>query len=150
MLLDQFKSLWQSLTAERSAQPTERVFELAAAALMLEVMRADFEQTDEERTMVLALLRDTFALSASELVALEQNAAEEVDRAVCLHGFVKSVNESASYDDKVRLLELLWRVAYADGDLDKYEEHLIRRVADLLYLPHDVFIRTKLTSVPAP
>ena len=51
------------------------------------------------------------------------------------------------YDDKVQLITSLWKVAYADGDLDKYEEHLIRRVADLLYVPHDAFIRAKLSAL---
>ena len=147
MLLDRFKSLWEDLTAERGEQATERRFELAAAALMLEVMRADFQQTDEERVVALKLLRDTFALNDSELAQLETDAADEVARSTCLHGFVRTINDTADFDDKVQLVESLWRVAYADGDLDKYEEHLIRRIADLIYLPHDAFIRAKLSAL---
>ncbi|MEE4202239.1 MAG: TerB family tellurite resistance protein, partial [Halieaceae bacterium] len=109
--------------------------------------RADFQQTDDERQVALQLLRDTFALSDAELQQLEANAAEEVDASTCLHGFVQTINETANFDDKVQLVESLWRVAYADGDLDKYEEHLIRRIADLIYLPHDAFIRAKLSAI---
>lgn len=147
MLLDRFKTLWEELTAERGEQDTERRFELAAAALMLEVMRADFQQTYDERQVALQLLRDTFALSDAELQQLEANATEEVDASTCLHGFVQTINDTADFDDKVQLVESLWRVAYADGDLDKYEEHLIRRIADLIYLPHDAFIRAKLSAI---
>jgi uncharacterized tellurite resistance protein B-like protein len=147
MLLDRFKTLWEELTAERGEQESERRFELAAAALMLEVMRADFQQTDDERQVALQLLRDTFALSDAELQQLEANATEEVDASTSLHSFVRTINDTADFDDKVQLVESLWRVAYADGDLDKYEEHLIRRIADLIYLPHDAFIRAKLSAI---
>ena len=147
MLLDRFKSLWSELSTQRGEPEAERRFELAAAALMIEVARADFSQTEDERQVLLSLMRDTFALSELELAAIEQQAQEEVDQSICLHGFVSTINETASYDDKVLLITSLWKVAYADGDLDKYEEHLIRRVADLLYVPHDAFIRAKLSAL---
>lgn len=147
MLLERFKNLWADVTAERGEQPAERRFELAAAALMLEVARADFTQTEDERAVLLSLLRDTFALDKEELATLEQEAKAEVDRSICLHGFISTINETAEFDDKLRLIESLWKVAYADGDLDKYEEHLIRRIADLIYLPHDAFIRAKLSAL---
>ncbi len=147
MLLERFKTLWADLTTQRGEPESERRFELAAAALMVEVARADFAETEQERQMLLTLMRDTFALSEQELAAIEQQAQEEVDRSICLHGFVSTINETANYDDKVQLITSLWKVAYADGDLDKYEEHLIRRVADLLYVPHDAFIRAKLSAL---
>lgn len=147
MRLDRFQSLWQKLTTERAEQADEQTFELAAAALMLEVMRADFERTEDERATALQLLKETFALSDADVEALAARAADEVDAATCLHEFVSAINETANFDDKVRLIESLWRVAYADGDLDKYEEHLIRKIADLIYLPHDAFIRAKLSAI---
>jgi uncharacterized tellurite resistance protein B-like protein len=147
MLLERFKHLWADISAERQEQPRERAFELAAAALMLEVTRADFAQTEDERQVLLQLLRDTFALSKEEVEHIEQQARDDVDRAVCLHGFVRTINDNADYDDKLQLVESLWKIAYADGDLDKYEEHLIRRIADLLYIPHDAFIRAKLSAI---
>ena len=75
---------------------------------------------------------------------LVQAAEREADAAVSLHGFTKLLNESLTPPEKLDVLELMWRVALADRHLDKYEEHLVRKVADLLHVSHSEFVRTKL------
>lgn len=124
----------------------EEVIQLATAALLIEVSKADFELTGEERTAVVEALRKTFNLDAVTLDALLKMAEEQVQQASSLYQFTRLINDYYDYEQKLRLIESMWQVAYADGDLDKYEEHLIRKVAELIYVTHNDFIRLKLAA----
>jgi len=117
--------------------------ELATTALLLEVARSDFNVQDEELRSVCAAVCNTFNLSKDKGDELVSLAEEEANQAACLYEFTQLVDNSFSDEDKVRIVELMWQVAYADGVLDKYEEHLIRKVADLIHVPHKAFIRAK-------
>lgn len=116
---------------------------LAAAALMVEVMRTDHETAEEEELRIIALIRDSYDLDERETQALIDLAHEEARAAVSLNTLTRRLTDNLETEDRARLVELLWDVAYADGRIDKYEEHLIRRIAELLYLPHAAFIRAK-------
>ena len=89
------------------------------------------------------LLKNTLHLSEQDLETLLRKADAAVDNATSLYEFTRLINEHYCYDDKRALVQCMWQVAYADASLDKYEEHLIRRVAELIYLSHEDFIRTK-------
>ena len=129
------------------APDVEHSYRLATASLLLEVMWADHEVAAGEDAAVRSALGQAFSLSDAELDELLTLASQERDAAVCLHGFTRSMNELLTPEQKVHVVELMWQVAYADGDLDRYEEHLVRKVADLLYVPHAQFIRAKLRVV---
>jgi uncharacterized tellurite resistance protein B-like protein len=119
---------------------------LAAAALLIEVARADFTQdANEERTMA-ELLRDSLQLSQTDIDELMAQAAGEVDHATSLYEFTRLVNDHFDPQQKNELILNMWRVAYADSEISKYEEHMIRRVAELIYVPHEEFIRGKLAA----
>jgi uncharacterized tellurite resistance protein B-like protein len=90
------------------------------------------------------VLRDTFKLNDATITNLLSLAESAADEATSLYEFTTLVNEHYSYDQRVKLIENLWRVAFADKKLDRYEEHLIRKVSDLVYVRHSDFIRTKL------
>ncbi len=120
--------------------------ELATAILLVEVMRADRTSRPDERKAVVAALARAFRLDegqAQDLLALGERRADEI---VSLHEFTQAINRRLDAERKAHILELLWRVAYADGDIDRYEEHLIRRLADLLHIPHSTYIRKKLSA----
>lgn len=117
---------------------------LAVAVLLLEIARADFDIESNEQHMVQALLGRHFGLDEASIDALMRQAGERVGETVSLHGFVDTLNRSLSYEDRRALMRMLWQVAYADGRLDPHEEHLTRRLADLLHVPHKDFIREKL------
>lgn len=121
----------------------EDIQHLAAAALLIEVARADFEQDATEEAAMAHLLKNTLHLNEQDLETLLRKADAAVDNATSLYEFTRLVNEHYRYDDKRALVQSMWQVAYADASLDKYEEHLIRRVAELIYLNHEDFIRTK-------
>ena len=74
---------------------------------------------------------------------ITEAAAEQADAATCLFEFTRAVNDLASVEQKRSLLGMMWRVAMADDALSRYEEHVIRKVADLLYLPHSDFMLAK-------
>ncbi len=120
--------------------------QLAAAALLIETARADFTQDGVEETSMAAMLKAGLDLSDTEVEELLQLANEEVDAATSLYQFTRTINDHFTPAQKVTLVTDMWRVAYADGDIDKYEEHLIRRVADLIYVAHKDYIRAKLTA----
>lgn len=125
------------------------IMHLASAALLLEVSLADFNIQGEELESIANSLTKRFNFSISEAESLIEMARSEQDKHVSIHPFVKVINDGCSADEKKLLLEDLWRVAYADDNLDKYEEYQLRKIADLLYIPHSVFIQTKLKVTEA-
>ncbi|MDY6981566.1 MAG: TerB family tellurite resistance protein [Pseudomonadota bacterium] len=122
---------------------------LASAALLVEIANADQEMDDREREVLLGILEQKLQLDKATLQNLWELAHAEHKDATSLFQFTTLINGAYGHRDKVQLLQYMWEVAYADGRIDRYEEHLIRRVADLLYLTHGDFIRTKLAARPA-
>jgi uncharacterized tellurite resistance protein B-like protein len=124
----------------------ERALQLATAALLVEVSRADHEIKDEERRVIGEAVRRTFNLSEHDTGLLIRLAEEEAQTATSTHQFTHLIDKHFPIEQKVRIVELLWRVAFADADKDKHEEHLIRRIADLLHVPHREFIDAKVRA----
>lgn len=145
-MLKAIRKLMDSLAAPAGSDETptdDHRTRLATAVLLVEVSRADFEESDVERDAILALVRQTFELSEDEASDLFELARKESGEAIAIRPFTKLLNERCTPDEKVHIVELLWRVAYADGRKDKYEEHIIRRIADLLYVSHREFIAAR-------
>ncbi len=141
-----FESRILRVAEEDSSDAIRRAQRLATAALLIEVSRADLEVKDEERAMVAESVARIFDLSPDETAELIRLAEEEVRSAVSLYQFTRLIDKDFSMDRKKQIVELLWRVAFADDEKDRYEEHLIRRIADLLHVPHDDFIQAKLRA----
>ena len=135
------QSLFNSGDAATDQAPS---IEIAALALLLEIARADHNNSDAEQVAVLAAAQRVFAFDAAAAAALVGDAESAVDGAVSMFDFTQVLNQHFDYRSKCQLLEQLWRVAYADGHLDHYEEYYLRKIADLLHLGHADFIRAKL------
>ncbi len=118
--------------------------EMAAAVLLISMERADFESSADERAAITHLLALHFRLAEGEVEALLAEAEEEVGQAVSFYNYVEHLNSNLGQDEKCQVLKMLWGVAYADGQLDPFEEQLMRRMADMLYLSHSDYVRTKL------
>lgn len=131
---------------EPSSGDSTRARDLAVAALLVEVLRADYDTSFAERRQVIDAIGRLLGLDASACEALLADAEQSVDRAHDLHQFTSQLNDSLSHPEKLSLMEQLWRVARADEIVHKYEEHLIRRVADLLHVSHREFIAAKLRA----
>lgn len=125
-------------------QATPHSVEVAAAALLIEVGRADYESDADEQKTIIEAIRQGSGLQDAELASLIDAGQASAERSTSLYEFTTLINAQYSVDEKFALIEALWRVAAADGDIHRYEDHLIRRIADLLYVPHSDFIRAKL------
>jgi uncharacterized tellurite resistance protein B-like protein len=121
----------------------EHGLHLATAALLFEMQRADFEENEEERKVLERVLQQTFALSKEETRELARLAQREAEDSVSLHQFTRLINQQFSPEEKVRVVEMLWQVAFADGRIDRYEEALVRKIAELIYVPHKAFIQAR-------
>jgi len=132
----------RSLTVDQ--QDSDQALRMATVALLLEVAKADEKITDEEREAIQRIIRDHYSLSAAQARELADAAEKQVDHATSLYPFTRLITSECSMEDRISIVRMLWEVTCADGHIDKHEEYLIRKVADLLYVPHSQFIRTKL------
>ena len=123
--------------------PLERRLQMAAAALMVEMLHVDAHIASEEDEKLRTILQRRFRLDATEIDVLIDLARREKRDATDYYTFTSLINEHYTQQQKINLVEDLWQLAYADHRLDKYEEHLLRRLAELLHVPHRDFIRTK-------
>jgi len=141
-LIDRIREFFSSQVMLQQ-DDSEHQKRLAAAALMVEVMVIDRQLNDQELLHIQALLEKQFQLNHEEIEQLVTLAREEVNQATSLYQFTRQVNDHFDATGKTQLIENLWRVAFADEVLDKHEEALIRRIAELLYVSHKDFIQAK-------
>ena len=120
--------------------------EIATAVLLFEVMRADQNFADSERQKVVDILQQQFALNKIEVNEILAAAEDESFHAHDLYRYTSLINQQYELSDRIKIVERLWQVAYADGNLDVFEEHVIRKVADLLHLRHGEYIQCKLKA----
>ena len=120
--------------------------ELAVAVLLTEVGKADTMMTAIERTKIENMLVKAFTLSQTQARDLLTKALQQQDESVSLQTFTSVLKDKLSYEDRVRFVKGMWLVAYADQQLDPYEDHVIRKISDLFYLKHSDFIQTKLIA----
>lgn len=126
----------------------EETLMTATAVLLMEIARADQEISDAEREAIRRLLGRNYSVTHEEANAITRRAEERVAHETSLHPFTRLVNSECSLEERSRLVGMLWEITYADGHADAHEEHLVRRVANLLHVPHREFIRTRLEKMP--
>jgi len=142
ILIKSFKQLVQNIQQSKNEQH-QHAIEIACAALLYEVARADDHFSPDEQAALNLLIKQRFHLSGDEIKAIVKLATDQVESATDYYQFTKVVNEQLSIQDKRELLVMLWRVANIDDHVDPHEEHTIRRIADLLNLRHSEFIQSK-------
>ena len=149
-MLRAFHDLIDSLSA-LSLTPAEQEhqLQLAMAVLLVEVMRADGDGQAQERAAILAALHRQFPLEPEALHRLLRLAEETSRSANDFFAFTSTLNERFSQQQKIRVVEFMWQVAYADGSLDEGENHVISRVAGLLHVTHGEYIAAKLRAKQA-
>ncbi|MEM6579753.1 MAG: TerB family tellurite resistance protein [Pseudomonadota bacterium] len=144
-MIEAFKKIFE-MPSDESLQEKEHRLRQAAAALMIETARADFSEDKVEKDELEKLLYESLDLSRTEVRELIDQASEQLDNSTSLYEFTRLINDHYLPAQKLELIGSMWRVAYADGRLDKYEEHLIRQVAELCYVSHEDYIKTKLSA----
>jgi len=120
--------------------------QLATAALLVEVVRTDRDISTPERDAVLQAVGERFGLSVVEAATLAELAEQEAQRATDYYQFTSLINSQFSPPQKVQVIEMMWRAAYADGRLSAHEQHVLRKVADLLHVPHGDYIAAKMRA----
>ncbi len=123
---------------------SEHSLMIATAALLVEMMRADAQISGDEHKMITNTIRSKFELTVEEIGALLQLAEEKIWKSTGYFEFTSLMNKGFSYGQKLKVIEHLWEVAFADAVLDKHEEYMVRKIADLIYVSHKDFIEAKL------
>ena len=140
-----FKKIFKN---EESEDPIidDKTSTKACVALLLETSMAD-EILDESELMALKnTLQKDFQINEDEIDELIDLAKENVEDSTSLYEFTRDINDNFDAAERVKLIESMWKIAYADGNIDKYEEHIIRKVSNLIYVAHSDFIKAKLSA----
>ena len=135
------KALLAPKVNKSKASPLE--LESATAALMIMLATADNHFDELERQTIISLIRNRSHLQKVELEALIEEAELAATNATSIYEFSQQLNTALAYEERVKVVKDMWEVAFADGVIDKYEEYLIRRVCDLMYVSHSDFIQSR-------
>lgn len=142
-MLKKLTRIFRSARQEQHSKQEDKQLELAVTILLVEVMHADHNLDVQEAELIKSLLQQHFNIDAKQAAELIHKAESKVNQVVSLQEYTRFLNKTLDYQKKVCLIENMWHVVFADGQVDKYEEHLVRNVAELLYVKHQDFIRTK-------
>jgi uncharacterized tellurite resistance protein B-like protein len=148
-MLKTLKDLFDSLLPPATGadlQASEHALQLATAVMLVEVMRADTSFHPGEREAVRAALQDKFTLTDDEAQRLAELAETTARDATDLFAFTSRINERFEMPQKLRMVEHMWRVAYADGHLSEHERHVLWRVADLLHVPQGAYVNARMRA----
>ncbi|AHI29395.1 tellurite resistance TerB family protein [Marinobacter similis] len=141
-MLDQLKKLFAAPESENQ-EPDNHQLAVAATALMVQLSRADHNEDERELQTIVDCAVKAHQVTRDEAEAILKDALDHADDATSMYEFTGQINEHLDQNAKQSLLESIWRVAFADGRIDKYEEHLIRRMADLLHLNHREYMQAR-------
>ncbi|MDO6444717.1 TerB family tellurite resistance protein [Colwellia sp. 1_MG-2023] len=142
-MLAKITTFFQSLNEDVSTEKNTLSVEMACTVLLCEVMRADGHLDNTEQLFLTEIISEQFALSSNEVTALIKKAIELSEHAIDFHQFTSKINSHYSPHEKEKIVTLLWQLAMADGEIASIEEHIIRRISDLLHLSHAQYIRAK-------
>ena len=146
-MLKKIRSIFTRTSEEVSEkEQVSQKIDKTCAALIIEVALADKVFDESEVNLLKEMLLKAYTLEASEIQDLIENAEKSVKESTSLYEYTKEVNDNFDYESKLNLVDQLWRIAFADGHLDKYEEHVVRKIADLIHISHNDFIQSKLKN----
>ena len=129
---------------ELNEEPDLSLLNNACAALLVEIAFADKDFEEREKQSLKESLIQTYGIEESQIQEIIDDAQQTVNESTSLYGYTRIVNDEFEYNDKLDLLRNLWKVAYADDNLDIYEEHLLRKISDLIHISHSDYINIKL------
>lgn len=141
-MIDRLKQFFATPEAE-PAKPDAHELAVAATALMVQVARVDNDEDDRELQIIVDSAVTAHQVTLDEAEEILADALDHADDATSMYEFTGKINDTLSQAEKQSLLVSIWQVALADGRIDKYEEHLIRRIADLLHLNHREYMQAR-------
>ena len=145
-MLNKIKSLFKN--EKKSVLPTKEDYNvnLTCASLIIEVALADKDFDVTEINLLKIILKDSYNISPEKIDSLIESAESTVENNTSIYSYTREINDSLNYEQKIDLLDGLWKISYADGTLDKFEEHLVRKISDLIHISHGDFITSKLKN----
>jgi uncharacterized tellurite resistance protein B-like protein len=126
----------------------EHRIQVATAVILLEVAHADEEYSKSEQDRILHILGEQFSLDQQSVEELVQVSEEQLRKSIDLWHFTEIINSNYGIEEKCRIIEKVWQVIYADGRLDKYEDHIVHKLARILHLSHAQMIEAKMKHLP--
>jgi uncharacterized tellurite resistance protein B-like protein len=147
-MIKRIKDLLSNFSNQEEDIEEEKISSLdkACSALLIEVAYADKIFDESEIISLKESLKETYDIDDIIIDELISDAKKTVDESTSLYEYTRVVNDEFEYSDKLELLSRIWRLAFADGNLDKYEDHLIRKISDLIHISHSDFIKIKLEN----
>jgi uncharacterized tellurite resistance protein B-like protein len=130
-------------STETEAEGRDEALRIATAVLLIDVARADSDFSESEFDTLLELIATHFELPPQDAAELVIAANEKADHLVSVHEFTQLLHQHLSEEEKARIVGLLWKIAFADGRLDKYENSLVLKISDLLYVSRGRVMRLK-------
>ena len=143
-MLKSIQNIFKRKENESAVDSKKSELELTYASLLIEVINSDNKFDDRERDKLLEILSSKLDIHKEELDNFTQLAQKQSEDSTSLYEFTREINDQYDYEEKVSLITDLWGIAYSDGKLDKYEDYVIRKIADLIYVSHADFIKSKL------
>ncbi|MGL4938705.1 TerB family tellurite resistance protein [Shewanella sp.] len=148
-MIAKLRRFFEAHTQALSPEDKAHQLKLAAASMLLEVVFADETLTVEETALLPKLLTETLSMTDVDAKSLIDEAKSVQGSATSLFEFTSSINAEFTLEQKQQLLLAMWQLAYADGQLSQYEDQIIRRTADLLYLKHSELIQMRNLAITA-
>ena len=146
-MLNSIRQFFENKLVNNEEEPTSSSIaktDLACAALLIEVINSDHKLEEQETQAFFSVLQNNLNIPGEDIDELVELAENQAKEATSLYEFTSLINSDYDYSQKVGLIENMWRIAFSDNNLDKYEDHLIRKISDLIYVSHSDFIRAKL------
>tara|TARA_B000000477_G_C6039004_1_gene205152 strand:- start:337 stop:789 length:453 start_codon:yes stop_codon:yes gene_type:complete len=145
-MIKRIKDLLSNFSNQEEVIEDEKISSLdkACSALLIEVAYADKVFDESEINSLRESLKETYDIDEEIINELISDAKKTIDESTSLYEYTRVVNDEFDYADKLELLSRIWKLAFADGNLDKYEDHLIRKISDLIHISHSDFIKIKL------
>jgi uncharacterized tellurite resistance protein B-like protein len=151
-MIDVVKRFFSKATTKvngTSSQNNEHDIRVATCALFVEIARIDEKFTEAEMNSIVSILKEKYSLSSEHADALIAEAERELEKSVDLWQFARLINENYSNEEKIKIIETLWRIVYVDGKMDQYEHYLMNKLQNLLRLSHNQLIAAKLKVLHA-
>ena len=145
-MLKSIQNIFKRKENESAVDSKKSEQELAYASLLIEVINSDNKFDDRERDKLLEILSSKLDIQKEELDNFTELAQKKSEDSTSLYEFTREINDQYEYEEKVSLITDLWGIAYSDGKLDKYEDYVIRKIANLIYVSHTDFIKSKLKA----
>ncbi len=145
-MIKKIKDLITKISNKEEIEESSNILQLdrACAALLVEIAFADKDFDEREKESLKESLLKSYAIDIETINEIINDAEKTVEESTSLYEYTRTVNDEFEYPQKLNLLENLWKVAYADETLDKYEEHLLRKISDLIHISHSDYINVKL------